>query len=267
MFFSDMHIHTSFSSDSDADIECVIKRAIELGLKEIAITDHIDFDYPDFNYPFLFDYEQYSKKLEYVKNKYSDRITVKKGVEMGLQPEKEHKIKSYFNDKNFDFVIGSTHCVDGLELYGNFFYKGKTKHEAYTIYFERLLENVKTFDCYNVYGHIDYVNRYGGYDNNTLDYKLYSDIIDEILKEIISRGKGIEVNTSGLKYGLGYVHPLFPILKRYRELGGEIITLGSDAHSPQYVAFGFDEGYEALKAAGFKAITSFENMQPTFVDI
>ena len=267
MIYSDYHMHTNYSSDSDATMESMIEKAISLGLKEIAITDHLDYQYPDPEFPFLLDYDAYTAKINDMKQKYDGKIIIRKGVEFGLQSHVKKETDDFYKNGIFDFVIGSTHCVKGLELYGNYFYNGKTQHNAYLEYFEDLYNNVKIYDCFNVYGHMDYVNRYGDYDNRNLNVSEFMEIIDEILKLLIKKDKGIELNTSGIKYGLGYIHPKIEIIKRYKELGGEIVTIGSDAHSPEYVASHIKDAYTLLRHAGFKAFTVFEKQQPRFIDI
>lgn len=267
MYFTDYHMHTNFSSDSNVPMEEMIQQAIRIGLKEIAITDHIDYNYPDPNFPFLFSYEDYSQKIKEYKEKYRNQIIIRKGMELGLQPHVFEKSKELCTQYQYDFIIGSTHCVDKLELYGNSFFQGKSQKQAYRRYFEEVLENVQTCDFFNVYGHLDYINRYGDYTDRILEPMDYMDLIDEILKELIKKEMGLELNTSGFKYGLGYAHPQLSILKQYRKLGGEIITIGSDAHSPDYIAFHFKDAYEILQAAGFSAITVFENKMPRFLDI
>lgn len=267
MFLADYHTHTSFSSDSKASMTNMIEKAIQLGLKEIAITDHIDFDYPDPEYPFLFDYKDYYEAIKNCQEKYEKKIHIAIGIEFGLQEIVKEQTQAFYNAHNFDFCIGSTHCINGLELYHNYFYEGKTQKKAYQQYFEDLLNNVKVFDCFQVYGHMDYVNRYGDYNNKNLNYNDFKDIIDEILKLIIKKEKGIEINTSGFRYGLGYAHPKLEILKRYKQLGGEIITIGSDAHTPNDITSHFKEAYELLQAAGFQAITVFRNQKPHWIDL
>ncbi len=266
-FYADYHMHTNFSSDSHAAMEDMIEKAISFGLKEIAITDHLDCQYPDKEFPFLLDYHAYSEKIAQMQKKYAEKIIIRKGVEFGLQAHVKKETDTFYENGTFDFVIGSTHCVKGLELHGNSFYEGKTQHDAYLEYFEDLYHNIQIYDCFDVYGHIDYVNRYGNYDNRNLNYMEFQEIIDEILKLLIQKGKGIEINTSGIKYGLGYVHPKIEILKRYKQLGGEIITVGSDAHAPDRVCANFKEAYELLHAVGVKAITVFEKQQPRFISI
>lgn len=261
----DYHMHSNFSDDSDEKMEDMIKSAIDKGLSHIAVTDHVDFLYPDPEFPFMIDYDEYRKAFYELKDKYCGKIDMSFGVEMGFQPCAEKIIKDFLDEKEFDFVIGSTHCVGGLEMYGDSFYKGKTKEEAFTEYFEDVLNSVKTYPVFNVYGHMDYVNRYGGYEDKSLSYFDYKDIIDEILKELISRGKGLDFNTSGYRYGIGYAHPQKEILRTYKALGGEIITTGSDAHKKEDVAADFDAAYGLLSELGFKYVTVFKDKKPHFV--
>lgn len=265
MFIADYHTHSNFSSDSEAPMQQMIEKAILLGLKEIALTDHLDYDYPDPVFPFLIDYNAYSKTLYTLKEKFKKDIHVIFGVEIGLQPHLKMKIEEFINTTELDFIIASTHVVDRLDLYNGDFSKNKSQSQMYLRYFEDVLDNINIHETFNVYGHLDYVNRYGHYDNKVLNYLDYSDIIDEILKTLISKEKGIEINTSGFRYNLGQTHPQYPILKKYKELGGEIITVGSDAHRPDDIASNFETAYGLLEQAGFKYITLFEKQKPKFV--
>ncbi|HHW67183.1 MAG: histidinol-phosphatase family [Epulopiscium sp.] len=267
MFYADYHAHSSFSTDSNAEMEDLIKTAITLGLKQIAFTDHIDYDYPDPAFPFMIDYDHYIKVFDALKEKYKDQIEVVLGVEIGFQPHVAKQIEEVLSQYPFDFVICSTHVCDRLDLYNGDFFKDKDQKNAYLRYFECVLYNVKNFFNYDVYGHIDYINRYGNYKNKSLSYEDYKEVIDSILKTIIESGKGIEINTSGFRYGLGYAHPQLAILKRYKELGGKIITIGSDAHSSKDLASHFDEAYKLIKAAGFSEITLFKNRKPYFIKL
>lgn len=268
MFYADYHTHSSFSSDSDTPMEENIKKAISLGLKEIVATDHIDFDYPDPDYPFLFDYEPYSKEINRLREKYGDKIRILKGVEIGIQNHVMPQINELVKNNQYDFIIGSTHVVqDGLDLCVNDFFEGKDQQEAYREYFEEVLYNVEHYDFFNVYGHIDFVNRYGNYQNKKIDYALMKPITDKIFKTLIEKEKGIEVNTSGFRYGVGGPHPAFELIKRYHDLGGKIITVGSDTHKPEQMTYKFDIAYKMLKEAGFEHLTVFDNKKPGFVKI
>lgn len=267
MFIADYHTHCSYSSDSEAPMECMIKKAIELGLKEIAFTDHLDYNYPDIAFSFLINYNDYSKTFFELKEKYKNKIKILFGVEIGLQPNIKKQIDNFCSNMELDFIIASTHVVDRLDLYNGDFFCNKTQTQAYTRYFEDVLNNINIHDNFNVYGHLDYINRYGNYTNKKLNYIDYNNIIDEILKALLAKNKGIEINTSGYRYNLNQTHPQLSILKRYKELGGEIITIGSDAHKTNDIASKFDVAYLMLKQVGFKYITLFDKQKPMFVEI
>lgn len=134
-------------------------------------------------------------------------------------------------------------------------------------YLEVILQNVKVYHDYCVYGHLDYAVRYCPDKNYQFIYQDYADLIEEILKTIIEDGKGIEVNTGGYKYGLGYPNPHPDILKRYLELGGEILTIGSDGHCPEHMAYDFPKLRELLTSLGFRFYTIFQNQSPEFIEL
>ena len=236
----DQHMHCMFSGDSDADPVLMIKSAINKGLDGICFTDHLDYDYKE--EPGLFDldiaaYEKRIKRLAIVLKEKGCPINIHWGIEIGLQPHITDKNNEVTKKYPFDLVIGSSHVVNGIDPYYPAFYKGKTEHEAYTEYFESILDNLHSGADFDVYGHIDYVVRYGPDKNKYYSYERYADIIDAILKEIISQGKGIELNTAGFKYGLGHPNPTEDVLKRYHELGGEIIKLDSSPNSTHVNVF------------------------------
>ncbi|NLP45498.1 MAG: histidinol-phosphatase HisJ family protein [Epulopiscium sp.] len=267
MFFADYHSHTYFSSDSNASMEDMIQTGINLGLKQLAFTDHVDFDYPNSDYTFEIDYNEYLKQFKQYKLKYKNKIDLIFGVEIGLQPHLQEKISDFITHYPFDFIIGSSHVVHKLDLYNGDFFQGKEQKNAYLQYFEEVLKNIHIFNDFQVYGHLDYIIRYGNYKNPVLSYEDYQNIIDEILKNLIHKGQGIELNTSGYRYGLNQFHPQTSILKSYKQLGGEIITVGSDAHYPQDLCANFKEAYEILKEIGFSYITIFKNQKPDFIPI
>ena len=137
-------------------------------------------------------------------------------------------------------------------------FKGKTDDEVYRRYFESTYENIKKFANFDVLGHMDYIFRYGPGGKREYKYSEYGEILDEILKFLIENEKGIELNTGGIKKGMKEFHPCMEVLKRYRELGGKIITLGSDAHNPTTIADHFEKVAERLKTIGFKTYLVYE---------
>lgn len=268
MIHSDFHLHTSFSGDSQTPMRDMIERGIELGLKTMCFTEHMDLDYdPQCPENFELDTEQYLKSYLYYKEEYQNKIHLRFGVELGLQPHLSQTHTKYLASFPFDFVIGSSHLVHGIDPYYPKFFQANNENACYLEYFESILENINAFTDFDVYGHIDYIVRYCPNRKEDYSFDDYQDILDEILKKIIFLGKGIELNTGGFKYGLGHPNPHEDILKRYRELGGEIITVGSDAHVTQYLAYEFSKVSHILKDAGFSYYAVFKDRQPEFLPL
>jgi len=245
--------------------ECV-ESAIEKGIEELCFTDHLDIDYPGEDC-FYLDYKEYKTSIDNLNKKYGSRIRIKTGIELGLQNHIIDEMNTFLQNKEFDFIIGSIHVASKKELYGGDFYKNKSKFQAYSEYFEYLYECIKGFHNFDVLGHMDIVKRYGDYKDINLLYSDYAEIIDNILKELISTGRGIEVNTSGIRYSLGEFHPTIEILKAYKRLGGEIITTGSDSHKASHLAAHFNDTVRMLRECGFKYITSFNKRKPVQISI
>ena len=268
---ADFHMHSNFSGDSQAPMEEMIQKAISLGLKYMCFTEHNDFDYPvsdlDPAGKFEVNADAYLYDLLKLREKYKKEIKILFGVELGLQPYLLRRNSIFAKSHEYDFIIGSSHLCDGKDPYYPAFYEGRSEEEAYTEYFESILANVKKFSNYDVYGHLDYVVRYGPNMDRNYSYSKYQDVLDSILKTIIENGKGIEINTGGVEKGLKELHPCTDILKRYRELGGEIITIGSDAHDPNHIAAYFDRAEAVLKECGFKYYTIFEKRMPEFIKL
>lgn len=265
--FWDQHMHCNFSGDSDALPEDMIKAGIAHGLSGICFTDHLDYDYPEEPNIFLLDFDNYFKVFSDLREKYADKISVNIGIELGLQTQAAGQNLAVAEKYPFDFIIGSSHVVNHMDPYYPEFFAGRDEDAAYMEYFESVLENINSGVDFDVYGHIDYVVRYGPNKNAFYTYEKFKDIIDAILTQLISKGKGIEVNTGGFKYGLGHPNPTEDIIKRYHELGGEIITMGADAHVPEYVAYEFDKTAQIIKKCGFKYYTVFKNRKAEFIPL
>ena len=262
MITADFHTHSYFSGDSDEPTLEMVKSAVQKGLKILCITEHNDIDYP--NNEFDLDAEKYKAELMRLKAEFSDKIELLFGVELGVMGYLADRLNGFVKDKGFDFIIASSHLVNGLDpYYPEYFEQFGTKNGILR-YFESILENINKFTDFDVYGHLDYVVRYS--PEKAYEPFDYREIIDEILKKIIAMGKGIEVNTAGIKT-LGYVHPHGFILSRYRELGGEIVTVGSDAHDRTRVGADFDKAEGALKNAGFRYYTVFRQRKAEFVKL
>lgn len=266
--YYDYHMHCNFSGDSKTPMEDMINKSIELGLKEICFTDHVDYSVIVNNkeIDYSINFKDYFQKIDYYKEKYTDKIKIKKGIEMGLQNHVLDKCADDVINNEFDFVIGSIHTINKSELIQRHFYEGKSQMEAYRQYYEILYSMISKYKHYSVLGHLDIVKRYGDL-NNIVDDRVFADEIDEILKLAIQDGKGIEINTSSFRYRLPDLTPSSYILKRYKELGGEIITTGSDSHNTNQVAHKFDYIYECLRQMGYKYICTFDKMKPNFIKL
>lgn len=263
----DTHMHSQYSGDSDATQESMILSAIQKQLSGICFTDHLDIDYPEEPELFLLDLPNYTSSVLALKASFQGKLPICLGIELGLQPHLAALYTDILSQYPFDFVIGSSHVVHGIDPYYPVFYEKRTETECYREYFISILENLKAFDGFDVYGHLDYVVRYGPSKNTNYHWSQYQDIIDEILRLLIEKGKGIEINTAGYKYGLGHPNPTEEILARYHSLGGEIITIGADAHKPEHVAYDFEKVPELLKAAGFTYYTVFKERKPEFIPL
>lgn len=264
MYKADYHMHTSMSPDSLATIESQLDTALAKGFDEVAITDHFEFDLIDDQWQLTMDLEQYQQTIQAMQERYKGRMRIKQGIEIGYETMYHDAINKLVEHKQFDFVLCSTHKCEHQELYYGGFFIGKEQKEAYQGYFEQVLETVKAFDYFDVYGHLDYVNRYGNYPKKVLHVADHRDVIDAILEVLIKKDKGLEVNTSGLRYGLGHFNPQIPVLERYLEKGGKIITIGSDSHYNDHVGYMWNEAALMLKNLGYEAYTTFENRKPIF---
>lgn len=259
----DYHMHSDFSADCTTKMEDTIESAIKKGLTEICFTEHIDYEYPDETIVFDLDIAAYTKKLTAMRAKYGEQISIKKGVEIGVQPYLLPRYEELLAKEKFDFIICSMHTADKKDLHSGNFFAGRTPEESYQIYYEELLYCVQNFDKYSILGHLDLVKRYKKLDTDAN----FHEIISEIFKTIIPKGKGIEVNASGFAYGLGGAMPSKDILSLYKETGGEIITIGSDAHEARHVAHRFPEILDLLDTIGFKYIATFTDLKPKFHSI
>ena len=172
--------------------------------------------------------------------------------------EEAFKIFSY----PFDFVIGSVHLVNGKDPYYPVFFEGRKESTAYEEYFECCIQNLESYSNFDTFGHLDYIVRYGPNKNKYYSFERYQKYIDGILRRLIRYNIGLEVNTGGYKYGLGTTNPCREIVLRYRELGGTIITFGSDAHDPKYLTYEFEKAAELVRSCGFHSHYIFKDRKP-----
>lgn len=270
---ADYHVHSDFSGDSQTPMEQMVEQGIHLGLERICFTDHMDYDFPkEYLHEvsgFEFDVEAYFNKITALQQRYKDKIKILAGIELGVKQGITSRLTQVVKQYPFDFVIASSHLVDNHDPYYPAYWNTINQDYAYGIrrYFETIAENVSAFSDFDVYGHLDYITRYIPDPNFKYNPEDYLESIDLALLTIIKHNKGIEINTAGLKYGLPYSHPTPFILNRYFELGGSYITIGSDAHKPEHLAYDFSVACKHLQNMGIRNYCVFEKRIPKTISL
>lgn len=275
--FADYHVHTHFSDDSVYLMEEVVKDAIHMGMDEICFTDHVDYGikvdwdsgkeivYRDKEPMANVNYPAYVEQIGMLQRRYGDRITIRMGMEFGMQMHTIPQFESLYARYPFDFIILSVHQVEDQEFWTQDFQRGRTQKEYNERYYQEILNLVKGYQNYSVLGHLDLIVRYD--EMGIYPFGCIKSYVEEILKEVIRNGKGIEVNTSSYRYGLVDTTPSQEILKLYYELGGKVITLGSDSHKPEHLGACMEETKDLLKSIGFHSFCTFEKMKPIFHEL
>ncbi|NLW72691.1 MAG: histidinol-phosphatase HisJ family protein [Chloroflexi bacterium] len=269
MIQTDLHLHSSFSTDSVASMKSMIEKAIKTGLKWITFTEHQDFDYPSALGVELFQLDKvaYREHFETMREQYQDKIELLFGVEVGLEPRHAERINAFLGGEPFDLVIGSSHLVQGKDPHNPGYFDELSDEEGYEAYFRTLVDNTAAIKTYDVYGHLDYVVRYGRTRDERYNPMDYRDIFETALRRIIADGKGVEINMAGIARGLKFPNPHPELIKLYRQLGGEIITIGSDAHTSRRIGLNFELAREILIEAGFKYYAYYKQRQPVFLTL
>lgn len=277
---ADYHVHTEFSDDSTYPLDDVCRDAIDIGLDEICITDHVDYGIkPDVDeyrrnpslavvidgQPMLnVDYDRYIPAIMRARERYAGRLEVRCGMEFGVQSHTQARYDALFDrlSDSLDFIILSIHQVGDKEFWTGEFQQGRTQDEYNTAYYEELLRVVDAFDNWSVLGHLDLIKRYD--PAGIWPHEKCEDIVRQILARAIEKGKGIELNTSSFRYGLPDLQPSTDILRIYRELGGRILTIGSDSHKPEHLGAHIPAVRERLRELGYTEFCTFRHMEPVF---
>lgn len=249
----DTHMHTDFSTDSTMKIESAISQGTKHGIG-IIITEHLDINFPREG-EFVFDIDTYFKEYEKYRSK-----KVKLGIEFGMRMDAVEAGRKIEREYNFDYCIGSIHMVEDFDIYQEDYYIGKSKKETYEKYFSYMAECVKAYDFTDSLGHIDYISRYARYDDREIYFDDFSESIDGVLEAVIKSEKAMELNTRRLN-SKAAAENMKRIYKRYEELGGKLITLGSDAHSADVIYSNFNTSLEILKDTKLELVY-FEGRKP-----
>lgn len=258
----DLHTHSEFSLDCKTPTEENIKKAIELGIKYISVTEHLDITQPEDDYRNSLDIDGYLRKVGELRDRYKENIDILYGVELSIQSNTGKAYEKIVENRGYDFIIGSAHGAEGEYFVGDGVYSKYSIEDFYKYYYEQIQKSVENTDCFNVLGHIDYMDRYFSNKEEIPPIENYFEYIKPTLKSLIERGKGIEINTASLRQGLDYYHPKRQVLQLYKSLGGEIITLGSDAHLVEEIGFNILNAIRMLKEEGFNKAHIFKERKP-----
>ena len=248
----DSHMHTEVSADSAMKAADALERAARLGVGAV-FTEHEDMDFPG-DKDFTFSPEEYWQKYEALRGE-GERLRL--GVELGMQEGLAEKNRAFVKKAPFDQVIGSIHTLLGFDLYYETLYEGREKDEVYRLYLRAMASCVRSHGAFiDILAHIDYIARYAAYRDAELTYAVYGEEIDEVLAALIETDTVLELNTRRFDAPQGKAS-LVPIFRRYRELGGREVTLGSDAHDACAVAFAFCEAQDLAESLGLRIVTFF----------
>lgn len=261
----DCHLHTAaFSCDARATLDGLIARARQIGLDMITTTEHVDFDPRDGCYGH-YDQVRHMAQRAWVRESGFGKLKVQIGVEVDYQAHYEAEVRAFLDGAAYDLVIGSVHYANGAFIFGPAFFDAPER-ESYGAYFEQALRAVDS-GLFDVLGHLDIVKRYGVEHYGPFEPACYAEQIDALLRACVETGTGLEINTSGYRGPPGEAFPSLPVLSRYHELGGELLTIGSDAHTVEDLGRDIPLAIELARQAGFRRIAAFVDRQPVWLPI
>ncbi len=283
MFF-DTHTHSQFSFDGEkTTVADSTAAAISKGFGGICFTDHCDMYVPPMVAEFepvrsqVFDVQPQQAEIDRINAEISEgkfgkaarKFKVLKGIEVGVDQKCRDEVRKHLQENSFDQIIASVHYLEDSDPYWGPYYKGKNWKEAYGRYLETLFREMKWLGGdFDVMGHFDYIARYAPYPKESVLYKDFPGLFDEILRYLVENGKAFEINTKTYQtYGARTPQLDRDILLRYLELGGDAITLGSDAHTAGQVGFRFDYFAQYVKSFGFRRLAHFEKRRLKMVTI
>ncbi|NLY09053.1 MAG: histidinol-phosphatase HisJ family protein [Tissierellia bacterium] len=259
----DLHIHSNYSPDSATPMEEIARKAIAEELLAVAFTEHVDFDLVSRPEQKPLDLASYYNNFCTVEEEYGNKGTdFLFGIELGLLNYASEKNKELVTSAPFDIIIGSTHGLYNLDISRNKMLKWVSPEIRIVDYYREIWSNLITFNDIDTFGHLDYIDRFFSGEARVPDYNIYKLGAETVLKQLIAKDIALEVNTAGMRKTIGYAHPKDELLLLYKKLGGEMITIGSDAHRAIDVGRGIQEALLHLKELGFKSVVSFKKRKP-----
>ncbi|MEG2038406.1 MAG: histidinol-phosphatase HisJ family protein [Oscillospiraceae bacterium] len=267
--YFDSHVHTHNSPNSKHSVSYLCESAINKGLIGFAVTDHFECDLSEQRYDLVIKNSVMDIKKAQIS--FADQLTLTCGIEIGQPLMNLTACNDILSFTKYDYVIASLHRDSMHENhYVNTNFNDFSKKDIdllVSTYFDDMLKTVE-WAGFDVVGHFTYPSSLiEGVYKKIVDMTAYDEVVDEILKKIVQKGKGIEINTSGLRYDLNRCIPSIQYIKRFKELGGELVTIGSDAHSAEELGEGIQKGMEMLKYLGFEYVTMYQQHQPRMLKI
>ncbi len=264
----DYHMHSDISPDSNAPMMSMCEKAVELGLKEIAFTEHFEYmdmgrDNSQYSSPARL--KRYEDNLAKCREKFKNQLFIARAVEIGSPHLEFGRSRALIKEMNYDYVLSSVHKMDEGSL-THLVFTEENHFDLIESYYQHLLWMVQLCD-YDCIAHFDMVKRHTCSQGISDERQKFWPIIEKILRTLISRGGGIEINTSGLRQSPKDTMPGLDILNLYHGLGGHIVTIGADAHRPEDIADGFDTAAQYLAEAGFSHYTIFHNRKPIDISL
>jgi histidinol-phosphatase (PHP family) len=272
MALADLHVHSTCSADGSSTIADYARRATRLGLAEVGFCEHADFDPRDRSYGTL-DLARYDRELAEAQA-IAPGVRLRQGVEITFQANLAAGIGAWLGQHTWDYVVMSVHLLDYCDGWAivserdtvNAYFRSHSLRQACLPYFEELLRAVQS-GLGDVLGHFDLVKRYGTQTYGPFEPGTFEEEIREVLRAMVGCGMALEVNTSGLRQGPGEPYPGLTVLRWYRDMGGELVTLGSDAHDTHHLGAGLPEGAALARAAGLRWLASFDRRQVQSLDL
>lgn len=256
----DYHIHSDCSGDCSAPMLEVCRAAVDRGIKSICFTEHVDFEPTDLCYG-AFDYSRYKSRIAEAQEAYADVLDVRCGIEVDFAIRHRSQIEDFLADKEFDYVLGATHYVNGVILEDHeAYFPAKTAEAAYGPFFDNTAATVDT-GLFDAIAHLDLCKRYGVRYLGPFDWQPFRDRIERILRTVIDRGMALEINTSGLRQSPRDTYPCRGILELYYALGGRAITVGSDAHRVSDAGRDIRRALDLVRQVGFTHVCVFKGRE------
>src|SRR6056297_1142303 len=261
MYILDYHVHSNFSPDSKADLEEIIVNSLNKKIKTLVVTDHLECDDNREYYSIAY-FKKREKLINEISESYKNKIEILTGAELGQPQNNIKRVEEIFKNLKFDYTLGAQHKGLNGEYLENIDFKLNTNKNI-ECYFEEVykISKIKEVDCL---AHLDLVRRYASRMGLEIDLKEYLSQISDILKSVVENGKGIEINTSGMRQKMGDFMPNIEILKLYKKLGGTIVTVGSDSHISGNVGRDILKAYRLLKEANFNYVSLYRKRKVEF---